>query len=381
MAQPESSVRRIKLTGARFTGGRLPVDSLVELERYQELLRIVARSSWLQDHPGETLPAEFDDEVSLTIESIEEGSADVLLAFEQHAMFQEYRRLADDTISESIAAAYESRDLPEMPAALAAEVRERIVLLGTTLEEGQSIQVYTAGPSNPPIEITVASRREVVDTFTLEAFIAEPVPTVVGELSAHSETVVGRITEVDAEKATYRFESLQHGRLIGHYNPDSVLIDDIRKLLDSPEQGPILRLEGLLQHKRDGSPWRFTETYAVEEFVPGTGPWAARLIEFAQLSTGWADSSDAAPVAVVALEAANSIMQALADAGRDLPSFFPTEEGGIILEWATLTMVRSVEVNGNAEFELFARPVTGGASLRATTNLQEAVNFAVGEEA
>ena len=236
MAQPEGSVRRIKLTGARFEGGRLPVDSLVELERYQELLRIVARSSWQQDHPGEPLPANFDDEVSLTIESIEEGSADVILAFEQHAQFQEYQRQADNTVSESIAAAYDSRDLPDLPAALAAEVLDRIVLLGTTLEEGQSIQVYTAGPSNPPTEITVATRREVVDTFALEDFMVEPPSTVAGELSAHSETVVGRITEVDAEKATYRFESLQHGRLIGHYDAAGPLIDDIRRVLDSPEQ-------------------------------------------------------------------------------------------------------------------------------------------------
>ena len=119
----------------------------------------------------------------------------------------------------------------------------------------------------------------------------------------------------------------------------------------------------MLQHKRDGSPWRFTETYAVEEFVPGTGPWAVRLIEFAQLSSGWDESSEAAPIAVVALEAANSIMKAVADAGKDLPSIFPTEDGGVILEWATLAMVRSIEVTGGVDFELFAKPASGGASL------------------
>ncbi|MDN4638823.1 hypothetical protein QCD70_01065 [Agreia sp. PsM10] len=322
MAQAESSARRIKLTGARFNGGRLPVDSLVELERYQELLRIVARSSWRQDHPGEDLPADFDDEVSLTIESIEEGSADVMLAFERHAVYQEYQRQADDTVSDMIAASYESRELPEFPAAIASEVRERIVLLGTSLEAGQSIEVYTAGPSNPPIEITIESRREVVQTFALEDFISAPMPDVHGELQSHSETIVGRITEIDAEKATFRFESLRHGRLIGHYDAEGQLFDDIRSVLDSPAEAPILRVEGQLQYKRDGSPWRFTETYAVEQFVPGSGSWAERLIELAQLSTGWADSDNATPVAVVALEATNALMQAISDAGRQLPSFY-----------------------------------------------------------
>lgn len=378
VAQSERPVKRIKLTGARFEGGRLPVDSLVELERYQELLRIVARASWRESHPGEELPPRFDDEVSLTIESIEEGSADVLLAFEQHAQYRDYQREADDTVAESISAAYESRSLPDMPPALAAEVRDGILSFGDTLEHGQSIEVYTRGPSNPPVEVTLESRREVVHTFLLEDFMSEPLPVPQAELVKRPETIVGRITEVDAEKATYRFESLQHGRLIGHYDPDGHLIDDIRKVLDSPAEAPILRVEGLLQYKRDGSPWRFTETHAVEQFAPGTGSWAARLIELAELARGWTDSGDASPIAVIALEAANSIMQALSEHGRQLPSFFATEEGGVILEWATLAVVRSIEVTSNGEFELFLRPATGVATLRTTSNIQEAIDFAIG---
>ena len=52
-------VKRVRLTGARFEGGRLPVDSLVELQKYQDIVRIAAEAEWKQVHPGEQLPDDF----------------------------------------------------------------------------------------------------------------------------------------------------------------------------------------------------------------------------------------------------------------------------------------------------------------------------------
>lgn len=378
MATPEPRGRRIRLTGERFEGGRLPVDSLVELERYQALLRLVARSTWEADHPGEQLPVDFDDEVSLTIDRIEEGSADIFLVFEQHAAFVEYQERADDTVSEAIAAAYEARDLPALPAAIEGEVIERITLLGESLETGQSIEVYTAGPAAEPTRIDREARREVIDNFAFEAFVNAPPSAPSGKLWTHPETLVGRITEVDAEKATYRFESLRHGTLIGHYDRESSLLDDIRAVLNSETEAPILRVEGQLQHRRDGRAFRFTETVAVEEFVLGNEPWAPRLIELAQLTSGWSDGVAGSPIVVTALEGANSILSAIVAAGLPTPGIFPAEEGGVLLEWATLEAVRSVEITADGEYELFQRSAGGAGALTTTASLQEAIDFARG---
>jgi hypothetical protein len=378
VATPDQRGRRIRLTGDRFDGGRLPVDSLVELERYQELLRLVARSAWEADHPGERLPADFDDEVSLTIDRIEPGSADIFLVFEQHAAFVEYQERADDTVSEAIAAAYDARDLPDLPPTIEAEVIDRITLLGSSLEAGQSIEVYTAGPADEPTAINRETRREVIDHFALEAFVNTPLSEPAGELQSHPDTLVGRITEVDAEKATYRFESLRYGRLIGHYDRESTLLDDIRAVLNSETEAPILRVEGTLQHRRDGRAFRFTETFAVEEFAAGSEAWASRLVELAQLATGWSDGTAGSPVVVSALEGANSILSAVAQAQLPTPGIFAAEDGGVLLEWATLQAVRSVEITAESEFELFARPTGGAGTLRVTSSLQEAIEFARG---
>lgn len=382
MEHDDRGVRRIKLNGARFDGGRLPIDSLVELERYQDLLRLIARAEWQADNPGEPLPPGFDDEISLTIESIEEGSAHVFLAFEQHAVYVEYQQQADEALNGAIVAAYEARELPSsLPAPVTQEVREGIAELGGTLEGDQSIELFADGPSDEPVRITVTTRKAVIDQFALEDFLAPPPDELRGELLKHVETVVGRITEVDAERGSYRFESLQHGRLIGRYDKHSDMLDDIRKALDSPEEAPILRVQGVLQHKRDGSPWRFVETHLVEQFVAGSEPWAPRLAEFAQLPDGWGDEGEGRAISVAALEAAGKIMDAIAASDSPLPNMFATEDGGVILEWASRTLIRSIETSPDAVFEIFEMPRGGSGSLRTTSNLQEAIDFATGAKA
>ena len=81
--QRPPSLKRVRLAGARFDRGRLPIASLMELQNYQEAIRIAAEAEWRRDHPDEQLPADFQDSTSLAIERIDEGSADVFLAFEQ----------------------------------------------------------------------------------------------------------------------------------------------------------------------------------------------------------------------------------------------------------------------------------------------------------
>ena len=63
--EPQPSAKRFRLTGARFDGGRLPVDSLVELERYQDVIRIAAEAEWRHDHPDAELPSDFRESVRL----------------------------------------------------------------------------------------------------------------------------------------------------------------------------------------------------------------------------------------------------------------------------------------------------------------------------
>lgn len=138
----QSSLRRLRLRGARFDGGRLPVDSLVELQSYQKIIRIAAEAEWRRDHPEEKLPEELRDSIRLTIERIEDGSAEIFLAYEQHAEYVEYQLEAQNTTDAVLVAAYEDNirpELPGFPPEMSYEYREAVSELGVTLVEHQSI--------------------------------------------------------------------------------------------------------------------------------------------------------------------------------------------------------------------------------------------------
>jgi len=154
-------VKRVRLTGARFDGGRLPVDSLVELQNYQDVVRIAAMAKWRLEHPGEELPSDLRNSVSLTIERIDEGSADVSLAFEQHQVYVHYQVEAQDAADAIIVAAYSGASIPELPALSLAEdveFREAVSQIGVTLGPEHSIEFYPSSPDAQPVTITVETR-------------------------------------------------------------------------------------------------------------------------------------------------------------------------------------------------------------------------------
>ena len=170
-------MKRIRLTGDRFQGGRLPVDSLVELERYQNIVRKLAEYDWRRDHPDEQLPDDFRPSVSLTIERIDQGSADVLLAFEQNTVYVQYQEEAQDAVSATISAAYSGAPLPPLsalPAPAEAEIREDVAGIGGTLVEGQSIEFYVDPADPAPIVITVETRKQAIVGLILADFMMVP---------------------------------------------------------------------------------------------------------------------------------------------------------------------------------------------------------------
>lgn len=369
--------KRIRLTGDRFEGGRLPVDSLIELQRYQDVVRKLAEFEWRRDHPEDELPADFADGVGLTIEKIDEGSADVLLAFEQHATYVQYQVEAQDAADATIIAAYSHTplpDLPSVPPALVAEVREEIADIGESLVDGQSIEFYADPADETPTVITVETRREARADLMLTDFFAEPEPPTIAPLvEKRDESLVGRITAVDADSTKFELVTAQ-GKVHGWYRENTELLEDLRAVLNSAQEGPLTRVTGELRSK-NGEPQRFWHTHSVELVEFDATPAGKRLTEFAALPSGWEDG-EGEQISFVALEAAQEIVRAL-DADAALPGLFPTPEGGVLMEWASTAGVRSVEILADGAFELFEMTPADRSGIHSETkNLAEAIDFA-----
>ena len=382
--EQQPSVKRFRLTGVRFEGGRLPVDSLVELERYQDVVRIAAEAEWRHDHPGEELPSDLREAMSLTIERIDKGSADVFLAFEQHAVYLQYQDEAQDAADAIIVAVYSGAPLPDLsalPPEADKEFRDAVSAIGLTLEPGQSIEFYPGSPDAQPVSITIETRKHAVDELArVEDFLVPPdqAPSAQG-LQTEEESLTGRVTAINADTQQFSMQT-ELGEVHGWYRENPELLEDFRTLVNSAARGPLTRISGELQIK-NGEPWRFRSVNRVEQVQFDDTAWGARLTEFASLPSGW-DDGGAAQISSVALDASQKLLQAIDAAGVEQPGTFPTSDGGVLIEWAGPTGVRSVEVLSDGTFELFSLARGQRQGKHATTsNLTEAVVFVTATQA
>lgn len=369
----EPSAARIRLTGERFDGGRLPIDSLSELENYQVAVRAMAEHQWRRDHPGELLPEDFSGSVGLVIDRIEEGSAIVVLAYEQHVVYGQYQAEAQDAVDATIEAAYGGLALPELPDEVGETVRHALAEIGATLEDGQSIEFYPGGDGHPSVTITIESRADAADRLVLEDFLAQPVLSPTFDVVRQITSLVARVTVVDAEKMKYELNSEEFGRVLGRYRGNPELLDDLRQVVNSTSEGPLTRIHGELRYRGD-KPWGFWTTSRVERVEFDDTAWGRALTSFVLLPHGWADGNGD-QISSVALDAAQALLRKV-DVSAHPPVLAPTEDGGVLIEWLTASGIRSVEILADGEFELFAMQVDDRRGTQTETrSVAEAVLF------
>lgn len=373
MTDSEARAARIRLVGERFTGGRLPVDSLIELERYQRLVRIIAKSDWLREHPDEDLPAGFEDDIRLTITRIEDGSADVLLAFEQYNQVQVQ---AAEEAEAAVSAVYQGLEIPDFPDEIRSQVETEILEWGSTLEADQALVFYPAEPTQDPVVVNVETRQHAIERHHATNFLLTPAPIEITRAGDPVETsMLGRVVEVDANAMSLMFETLDARTLKVRFKNSPHLLADAKKLLNTSSHGALTRLDGELQSK-GGEPWRFKNAWSIQQFDVGDEAWGQRLLALGGLAPGW-DGSSARAISFTALDAAFAVLREL-PSGFELPGVFPTSEGGVLIEWSSSARVTSVEISAAGHFELFHLPEGSFEAIaQDTANAKEAALFAV----
>jgi hypothetical protein len=365
---------RIRLAGSRFTGGRLPIDSLPELAQYQNLVRLMAQRSWLREHDSsEPPPADLDDAMSLVVVEIRNTSADIFLALEHATHYAALQEAARDATDSAIHAAYSGG---ELPADLDDSIKHELARFGATLDDREEIELYAPNAGPEPVVVNRQTRAAVVERLEAENFLVSEVPK--PPISSDTRPVVGHVTQVNADAHWFVISTASAGKLKAFYRNNPSIIDDLRAYLDEASQGPITRVVGMLQ-SRGPQPWRLWETYSIERFESPESRFADTLYSLAQLEPGWAGVVAGEAVSFSALDAAQKILHELPENSGSDPGVFPTEDGGVLIEWASAREVASVEITPGASFELYTKRAGGGASeFRVTTNLREAVEFASG---
>lgn len=379
MRQPNE--KRVTLKGTRFDGGRLPVDALIELQNYQEVIRIALESEWQQGHPGEDLPADLHSSVGLTIERIEDGSAEVYMVVEAHQQYAQYQIDARTAADATLSAAYAEGPMPPVSAVDTADderMREQLATIGASLSADDIIEIYSDVPGAAPVVITASTRQYALPRLVSPSETEPAIASVAGGLETTAGSLVGRVTGIKANKMTFTLTLADDREINCRYRNKPELLEDLRELINSPDEGPDTRVSGQLQ-RRAGNVYRFWEVDTVEQIGFGTSAWAPRLRELLELPVGW-DEGDATPIDSVALQAADAFLRRLSETSIEIPAIFPAQDAAVLLEWAEPERVTSVEVTSGGGFDLFAMSPGQSATHGSTLSLDEALEFVVAEQ-
>lgn len=417
--RPEFSA--FTLRGDRFAGGRLPIDALIELERYRAILLAAAERAWSRAHPGQPLPQDFAQEFDLAITEVRDGSATSLLERPDSAYGEyfdlgrdETERLFQEIVSGLALPALDAddrSDAAEAPDAIEASAstdeiddpgtetglekvaprstfsRDDLVAyaslpalrdLGSSLQIDEAAEIST--PDGQQVEISFSARTTMIRPFVerVEILTAPPAPP--ERKHRQKDSIAGRLIALNPEKRNYTVRTLLFGEVSGRYK-DVELFDDLREVLNSNAHAPVIRIVGRMAWVGDKLD-RILEAKQIELLeVPGEA-WSRRIVELASLPPNWEEESQTGEViSFTALEAARELLRAAQESQDSAPGIFPMEDGGVHLEWTIPTRVTSVEISADEEPEFVVHSFTlepKTSTELTTTNIAEATTALLG---
>lgn len=366
---------RIRISGDRFKDGRLPVDALGEIQRYQAVLLAAARREWLDDNPGAEIPEDFDENLGLVIAAVEPGSAQILLERPVVATdFDIYYERGRDEFERELSTLLDPTE--SVNQAPLFELKE-FQAFGKSLVSGDAIQVtsYTKDASpKTTISLTEVSR---VENFIprQKELKKELRKRRAAKRHAEERAVAGRLTELNPDKGSFTIQTLHFGDLTGWYT-DSDITDDLKRVLESSAKAPVVRVRGDLQF-RNNEVTRIRNVSEVQLLEIDGQPWSRKLVELASLGPDWdGDAPGAEMISFAALDAARDLMLQFAQRDVPRPSMSPIEDGGVMLEWSSSDVVATIEISPDAEFLLFLLPAgTNESTEEDTTDITRAAEF------
>jgi len=314
---------RLRLSGGRFDGPGMPVETLVELTHYHELLLSVARAQFLHEHPErQRVPRGFFDRLRLTLRTVEDGSAVPVLERQSEdaslplvAFKDDEFTRARDAIQEVVAAAAGGQPIPS---ALPADAFLLFNRFGRTLRPDEAIELRGGSAASGP-RYTVAARRALL----------------LDKGHTYQEDVqdIGWISEVNADEMSCLVR-LRMGPSAPVPAPlDEVSFGPVKHVLAPKGEGPPVRIFGVGVFDAT----RLIRFDSIQDVSVLEDPdelvrLDSRLDEIAALKPGWLDGEGARPDAR-ALERARRTLAELLAYEVPRPRVFATPEGGVQAEW------------------------------------------------
>lgn len=339
----------IKYDGVRFSGGRLPLDVLADLQALEDILATFAREIWLEENDRERMPSGYTDWFSVALTGVGSGSAlpKLELIVEEdpqqslipgrsraHLMQRAERKFAD-----VLKAAHEGRDAVLSPT----QIRNFNRFL-TNLKQGELFKYSPDQDDQLVGGLNVVS----IDVERRRRFLASITPF-------YEQRVQGRarLNRAD-ENGSLRFVSAEL--------KEFTLIDDSHEPTHyGAKLGSYYEFDLTVKRRHDD---RVHSVVTIHELSPLEDPAIAAIEEMASLADGWLDGFGRAIP-----EAVQTAAKAFIASNSNLPEFYaiaPTEQGGILLEYECNGWDYGVEFHVDGSFTVFGIELDGSNEFSET---------------
>ncbi|MGW6258512.1 hypothetical protein [Streptomyces sp. NPDC055085] len=251
-----------------------------------------------------------------------------------------------------------------IPAAFPPNALREFSRFGRSLQEGECIS-FDEGTSH---EATYSQeiRRTIQEIARLERFEVETL-------------VIGQITGVYADEATFKIRLARNGRVItGRFSSDDI-VPDLRQYLDVSAMAPTVAVSSVAIQSINNEIIEIQDVLNVEPVLPAD--WSRRLTELSRIESGWLEGAGEAVNGRV-LRQVELLLLELLDIGVERPSIYPTEAGGVQLEWSSDRGEVTAEVTRGEEVDVFGFSKNSDEELAETfssNQLVEAAQCLLGE--
>jgi hypothetical protein len=314
----QSDFLRPKLIGPRFEGHAIPLELLSELAVLEPMVIEMAKWRYIQvNQARKRSPRKFTEGISLTLTSVDEGSAiaAIALSLAVSAPFTpsnlEYFEQARDAIVGAIAAVSENKSpIPFLPPKGLAYFDR----LGRSLAEGEAIEFPSN--ANVPARLTKETRLRLLNA----AQITERTEDI---------TIRGGIHAINQEEMTFEIILPEGNKIPGPLTKPH--LDAIVEASYQYRKGVKALIDGVGKYSQSD---RLQEIESVEHVVVlDQLDFQSQLDELRTLKDGWYDGKGYAPP-VDALDWLADMFSTHYSENLELPYVYPVPERGVRLEWS-----------------------------------------------
>ncbi|MFJ9088712.1 hypothetical protein ACIRL3_40520 [Streptomyces sp. NPDC102384] len=186
---------------------------------------------------------------------------------------------------------------------------------GRSLRDDELIE-FDSGTSSAVI-YSQHVRRQIQEQARLDRFEIETL-------------VYGQVVGVSADKGTFEFRLTRSEKVVpGRFSSDDI-VADLKQYLDLSTMAPTVSINAVAIQSMSEEIIEIQDVLSIEPVLPPE--WSERLTELHDLEAGWLDGVGR-QVSRKVLREVESLLLEFLDEQIKRPYIYPTEDGGVQLEW------------------------------------------------